>query len=67
VRPVPKKGVEPVFADTRSNFQVGVTLPFDTITNLISMETVSGFGVVPPPDPELEPLEAKIWVTSAGV
>ena len=48
MRPRLKKGVEPVFADTRTNFQVGVTLPLDTMTNLISMETVSGFAVAPP-------------------
>ncbi len=46
VRPA-KKNVPLVFAETFTNFQVGVTFPFDTMTNFTSYETVSGFGPLP--------------------
>ena len=36
VRPVLKNGADPVLADMRRSFQVGVTLPLDTMTNLTS-------------------------------
>lgn len=51
VRPIPNNGADPELADTRSNFQVGVTFPLDTMTNFISIEMVSGVVAPPPPAP----------------
>jgi hypothetical protein len=46
-----------VFAETLTSFQVGVALPFDTMTNLISMLIDSGFAPPPPPPPPPPPDE----------
>jgi hypothetical protein len=51
VLPALKKGEDPVLAENRMSFQVGVTSPLVTITNLISRLTDSGFGPPPTPDP----------------
>ena len=45
-----KKGAL-LFAETRTSFQLGVTFPLVTITNLMSTETVSGcFPLAEPPE-----------------
>ena len=48
VRPVLKKGVFPVLAETCISFQVGCMLPLETIMNLISRETESSANPLPP-------------------